>query len=184
MRNILLGVTGSVAAIKTAELNEKLSDIGSVTTIVTKSGQYFAERSRGQRFNYIADISEWPEEYNLGDPILHIELRRKANVLVVAPLDANTLAKMALGLCDNLLTCVVRAWDWNKPMILCPAMNSHMMEHPLTDKYLKELESWGATVIPPQCKKLACGDIGNGAMADISVIVENVNLSLTNETQE
>lgn len=62
----------------------------------------------------------------MGDPVLHIELRRWADVLVLAPLSANTMAKVAHGLCDNLLTSVVRAWDYAKPMIVAPAMNTYM----------------------------------------------------------
>ena len=65
-----------------------------------------------------------------GDPVRHIEFRHWADLLVVAPLDANTLAKFAIGLCDNFLTCLFRAWDFAKPVILAPAMNTLMWDHP------------------------------------------------------
>jgi phosphopantothenoylcysteine decarboxylase len=95
---------------------------------------------------------------------------------VIAPLSANTLAKMANGLCDNLLvcrlhhplliyilqTCVVRAWDFKKPLIVAPAMNTLMWDHPFTEKHLKELTSLGVIVISPIEKLLACGDKGKG----------------------
>lgn len=64
------------------------------------------------------DEEEWREWRAVGDPVMHIELRRWADALVVAPLSANTLAKAAGGLCDNLLTCIIRAWDFGKPMLV------------------------------------------------------------------
>ena len=75
------------------------------------------------------DRDEWPGDgYRRGDPVLHIEFRNWADLLVVAPLDANTLAKFALGLCDNFLTCLFRAWDFSRPVILAPAMNTLMWQ--------------------------------------------------------
>ena len=85
-----------------------------------------------------------------GDPVLHIEIRNAASLLVIAPLSANTLAKISNGICDNLLTNVYRCWpykqdktsgSWSiyKPIIVAPAMNTQMYEHPITEKQLKEL---------------------------------------------
>ena len=129
-----------------------------------------------------------------GDTILHIEVRcqlsnryntaflqltKWADVMVIAPLDANTLAKLANGICDNLLvhyygkvqlcncimmfmqTCIVRAWDLSRPLIICPAMNTRMWEHPFTAKHLSVLcKELGYQEIPPVFKTLACGDSG------------------------
>ncbi|CAN0470799.1 unnamed protein product, partial [Ectocarpus sp. 8 AP-2014] len=105
-------------------------------------------------------------------------------MLLVAPLSANTLAKLANGLCDNLVTCVARAWDFKskKSFVVAPAMNTHMWEHPMTnrcvaqangalpsnsclyflcgDRHLSALTELGVAVVPPASKKLACGDIG------------------------
>lgn len=183
MHNILLGVTGSVAAIKTQKLVNQLRLLGNVRIVATKAGDYFINQGCGNpkdlfSSDYFIDQDEWTEKYQLGDPVLHIELRKWASCLVLAPLDANTLAKSVHGLCDNLLTCVIRAWDWFKPVFVAPAMNTHMYNHFLTDEQLKKLEEWGATVIPPQSKKLACGDVGVGAMADIDTIVSMVNAKL------
>src|ERR1017187_9442613 len=121
MANVLLGVTGSVAAINTPQLFGDLRQAGHAVKIVaTKSALYFfdaavieptAEGLRNKDV-VILDEDEWPNErYQRGDPVLHIELRRWADVLLIAPCDANTLAKLALGLTDNCLTCVYRAWD-------------------------------------------------------------------------
>ncbi|XP_072051038.1 phosphopantothenoylcysteine decarboxylase-like isoform X3 [Amphiura filiformis] len=108
------------------------------------------------------------------DPVLHIELRRWADILVIAPLDANTLAKIAGGLCDNLLTCIVRAWDLKRPLLFCPAMNTHMWEHPITAKHIETLLGYGYKEVKCVEKTLACGDKGYGAMAEVPTIVNAV----------
>ena len=94
--------------------------------------------------------------------------------LYLAPLDANTLAKIANGQCDNLLTCVCRAWDFKKPIIFAPAMNTMMWEHPITDIQINTLKTWGYTEIAPIEKVLMCKDKGKGAMAEPSTIVKTV----------
>ncbi|KAI4471088.1 homo-oligomeric flavin containing cys decarboxylase family [Holotrichia oblita] len=89
------------------------------------------------------DCNEWTMWQKRGDPVLHIELGKWADIFLIAPLDANSLANWRMqGLCDNLLTCTARAWDISKPLILCPAMNTKMYNHPITDVHLKLLESW------------------------------------------
>src|SRR5213078_3318118 len=96
------------------------------------------------------DDDEWPgrtegRRYQSSDTVLHIELRRWADLFLIAPLDANTLAKLACGLADNCLTCVWRAWDPERPTLLAPAMNTLMWEHPLTTRHLGQLaEAAGA----------------------------------------
>lgn len=70
---------------------------------------------------------------------IRLDLRKWADAFIIAPLDANTLAKIANGLADNLLTCVARAWDFNKPFYFAPAMNTCMWEHPLTNEHVKKL---------------------------------------------
>ena len=94
--------------------------------------------------------------------------------MLIAPLSANTLAKISSGLCDNLITLVCRAWNMkleqNKlkfPIFICPAMNTYMWDHPITQKQLEILSDWGFTQIGPISKKLMCNEIGNGAMAEI-----------------
>src|SRR5262249_60483542 len=92
----------------------------------------------------ILDADEWPgaaegKRYRRDDPVLHIELRRWADLFLTAPLDANTLAKLANGLSDNCLTCVWRAWDTSRPAVLVPAMNTLMWQHPATARHLRQL---------------------------------------------
>ena len=147
MANVLLGVTGSVAAIYTPQLYGDLAQAGHLVKIVaTKSALYFFDRAAieptdGKRNKsvVILDEDEWPgERYERGDPVLHIELRRWADVLLIAPCDANTLAKLALGITDNCLTCIYLAWDPARPIVLAPAMNTLMWEHPATARHLAD----------------------------------------------
>ena len=140
MAKVVLGVTGSVAAIYTRELFDDLRAAGhEVKVVATDAALYFFDAPPfGPAL--VRDADEWPgNRYRRGDPVLHIELRRWADVLLIAPLDANTLAKLAAGLCDNCLTCVWRAWDVSRPVVLAPAMNTLMWEHPLTGRHLRQV---------------------------------------------
>lgn len=201
MANVLLGVTGSVAAIKVPELVTKLRAVGhEVRVVSTTPALYFFSAGNLGAVPVFSDSDEWPgrtegRQYKRGDSVLHIELRNWADVLLIAPVDANTLAKLTSGICDNCLTCVWRAWDMAKPLILAPAMNTHMWEHPMTRRQLRFLamdfgamhvpssledealiqqlnaRSKGFRIVPPISKQLACGDIGVGAMAELSTIL-------------
>jgi phosphopantothenoylcysteine decarboxylase len=205
--NILLGVTGSVAAIRTPQLFTALRNQGhQVRVVATNAALYFFDAadldpSHSCRNPEIVaiDSDEWPgndagRRYRRDHPVLHIELRRWADLLVVAPLAANTLAKLASGLADNCLTCVWRAWDVARPVVLAPAMNTLMWEHPLTLRHLRQIAAdavgrnvpndlpaeklieWVNTnaaklrIVGPITKQLACGDVGVGAMAEVDEI--------------
>jgi phosphopantothenoylcysteine decarboxylase len=212
MARLVLGVTGSVAAVRAPALFRSLRDVGhDVRIVATEPALYVfdpdevavgsgAEGPGAGDSPLLRDRDEWPgARYRRGDPVLHIELRNWADVLIIAPLDANTLAKLALGLCDNFLTCLFRAWDFHKPVILAPAMNTLMWESPLTARHLGQIlldrgrvsalpPGWslataaadfardcpGVVLVPPQAKRLACGDVGMGAMAEVTTIAEAV----------
>lgn len=207
MANVLLGVTGSVAALKTPALYAALRQTGhQVKVIATNAALYFFDpreldpsRPERNRDILILDEDEWPgrdegKKYQRGDDVLHIELRRWAELLLIAPLDANTLAKLANGLADNCLTCVWRAWDPARPVVLAPAMNTLMWEHPLTVRHLRQLAADAGSdlsgvqsldeivdsinrscprlrIVAPQSKRLACGDVGVGALAELDDVV-------------
>ena len=180
---VLIGVTGSVAAIKISELVEKLiatnrvEEIGIVPT--ETSLKFFnpdavASSSNNTRVKIWRDAQEWSMWNGRGDPVLHIDLGKWADIMILAPLDANTLGKISNGICDNLLTCVIRAWDLKgrKPLIFCPAMNTKMWEHPLTSSQIENLVRFGYHYVPPVEKTLMCGDTGIGAMAIVDTIVQ------------
>ncbi|KAK1785638.1 hypothetical protein P4O66_018274 [Electrophorus voltai] len=156
---ILVGVTGSVAALKLPLLVSKLLEIQGVDVrvITTNSATHFYNIAEIPVRVY-TDKDEWEMWTTRSDPVLHIELRRWANLLVIAPLDANTLGKIASGICDNLLTCVVRAWDTSCPLLFCPAMNTSMWQHPITAQQVATLQHFGYVEIPCIAKKLVCGD--------------------------
>lgn len=216
--NILLGFTGSVAAILHPKIVEAFKPFGEIRCITTKSGSHFVDLKQEQKSMGGSDsscdwlfekdsyshqsgfvpnmdiVNSFPLDLNkpvranvksstkihrdedewhwaqMGDEILHIQLRKWADVFVIAPLSANTLGKLANGLCDNLLTSVARAWDWSKPMVVAPSMNSHMWDHPITHKQINEIKGWGVSMVEPIAKTLACGDSGVGAMAKIEDI--------------
>jgi phosphopantothenoylcysteine decarboxylase len=222
MGNVLLGVTGSVAAIYTPQLYTALKQAGhQVKVVATDAALYFfdpaaldpvdPDKPERNRDVVIVDADEWPgrgdgRHYERSDGVLHIELRRWADVLVMAPLDANTLAKLANGLCDNCLTCVWRAWDRSRPVVLAPAMNTLMWEHPLTVRHLRQLaedaKPQGESASPersdsmqmvdwinahcpklriagPITKRLACDDLGIGAMATAADVIAAVQVALS-----
>ena len=176
--NILYGVSGSVAAFLARKTHLALQEMGEVKTIITESSQKLIPDSTKPIpdsifFESYSDSDEW-EYWDIKKEVLHIELCKWADVLVIAPLSANTLAKMANGICDNLLTCVVRAWR-NKPIIVAPAMNTYMWNNPLTMRHITTIkEIYGATIIPPVEKKLVCGDVGIGAMNSVDTIVQTL----------
>lgn len=125
--------------------------------------------------------------------MLHIELRRWADMMVIAPLGANSMAKMVGGLCDNLLLSVVRAWDTTglcgdgvgqKKIVVAPAMNTAMWNHPVTAQQIGVLDKWEwVEVLKPVEKVLACGDVGRGAMQEWEKIVRVVEETLGLEEQ-
>jgi len=174
--HILLGVTGSVAAIKTKEIITTLqSSIPNceIRFIPTQRALHFFNPEDPEiPAEIFLDEEEWSSWRSRGDPVLHIELRKWADVFVIAPLDANSMGKIANGLCDNLLTCVARAWDFKQPILFAPAMNTLMWEHPVTTEQITRLKSWGFEEIPCVEKLLMCGDKGLGAMASVETIVK------------
>lgn len=173
-RRILLGLTGSVATIRASELVAGLRQIGSVQAVATAKAQHFLS-TIPQDLRVYRDEDEWQRWRTLGDAVLHIELRRWADLFVIAPLSANTLAKLAAGICDNLLLSVARAWDYSKPFVIAPAMNTLMWEHPCTAQHLTTVSTWGMQVVPPVSKRLACAEVGMGAMASVATVVHAVD---------
>ncbi len=210
-KHLLLAASGSVATIKLPNIARALSvhQSLSIRIIVTKSAEKFlvgqsAEQPILESLLELPNVEaiyqdedEWTKPWVRGDSILHIELRRWALLMVIAPLSANTMAKMTNGIADNLLSSVVRAWDTTgeidgqvgkKRIIVAAAMNTAMWRHPITKKQIKILEEeWGVDgaqdgwveVLRPIEKTLACGDAGDGAMREWNEIVSVIEARLS-----
>ncbi|XP_062535847.1 phosphopantothenoylcysteine decarboxylase-like, partial [Armigeres subalbatus] len=117
------------------------------------------------------DADEWSSWGGRGDPVLQIELGKWADLMLVAPQDANTLAKMVYGSCDNLQLCTARAFDFENPLFL---PRTTVVHHPCTGPQIDTLRSWGFKEIPCVTTTLMCGDTGLGAMAKVESIVQQV----------
>ena len=107
-------------------------------------------------------------------PIIHT-CRQWADILLIAPMSADLMSKAAFGVSDTVVLSVIRAWKMkDKPIIACPAMNTEMFRHPTTQSALKTFQEWGYRIVSPVSKVLACNEEGEGALADVSTILDLV----------
>ncbi|KAG0307440.1 hypothetical protein BGZ97_000402 [Linnemannia gamsii] len=177
-KKILIGATGSVASVKipiiVKTLVEKVGHLVEIKVVATTAALHFFD-PKDVLAEVLTDKDEWSAWNKMSDPVMHIDLRNWADMFIICPLDANTLAKLAQGLCDNLITCILRAWDESRPVIVCPAMNTNMWNHKFTAIHLATLtDVLNYRIVPPISKLLACGDLGVGAMAEYHTIVEEI----------
>jgi len=167
--NILLGVTGGIAAYKSCEF----------CSLAIKKGHQVQVLQTPNATKFVGSITF---EGLTGNRVLtdtfdaamdHIQWAKWADVVVIAPLSANNLAKIAHGLCDDLLSTTVCATPQTTPILLCPAMNTHMWFHPMTQRNVDIITTtnrfkWEL----PVEKRLACGDVGVGGLADPATILQ------------
>lgn len=180
-KNILLGVSGGIAAYKSAELVRALRAEGcSVEAVMTRAATRFitpltlASLTDKQ---VITDLfADSSAAKTLTSAVAHIDLAQRADLLLVAPATANVLAKFALGLADDFLTTAHLAFDG--PLVLAPAMNTRMWEHPATRENIDLLRSRGAVVVTPGTGELACGTVGPGRLSEVESIVAAVRGAL------
>lgn len=175
-KRILLGVTGSIAAFKAADLASKLTQAGAeVDVILTGAGEKFItpltfQSVTGRRAYTDEDL--WGNEAH----IVHISLGKKADLLVIAPCTANTIAKLARGVADNLLT--VTALAATCPLLIAPAMDGGMYDHPATQQNLKTLQTRSVRVAGPAAGRLASGSSGVGRMIEPMEILGHIRIAL------
>lgn len=171
-KRILLIVSGGIAAYKTPELVRQLTKAGArVRVILTEAGEQFVTSMTLESLTgdtVYQDLFSLTDENTMG----HIELSRDADILVVAPATADIMAKMATGQASDLATTALLATD--KPVVIAPAMNVRMWEHPATRENLSTLMSRGIHVIGPDEGDMACGEYGMGRMSEPAEIVETV----------
>jgi phosphopantothenoylcysteine synthetase/decarboxylase len=161
-RTILLGVTGSIAACKAAEIASRLTKAGhAVHAILTADGARFITPLTLQTLTRQPVITDLFAEKPGGGPT-HIELADAADLLLIAPATANVLAKLAHGLADDALSAIALAT--RAPLLIAPAMNGKMWSHPATQANVKLLQERGATFIGPEEGLLACGYEGLGRL--------------------
>jgi len=169
-KTIVLGVTGSIAAYKAVEAASQLIQAGAqVDVVMTEAATKLITPLTFQA------ITHRPVVTNLFDPrgelgIDHVALARRADLLIIAPATAHILARMAHGLADDAVTTTFLAAQ--APVIVAPAMESHMWQHPATQRNLETLRRWDITIIEPETGRLASGAVGVGRMAEPSAIVD------------
>lgn len=178
-KNILLGVTGSIAAYKAADLASKLSQAGSHRPVLlTQAALEFITRLTFQSVTSrraYTDEDLWGPEGH----IQHIGLAKKADLLVIAPATANTMAKLANGIADNLLS--VTALAANCPLLIAPAMDGGMFSHPATQANLNTLRQRGALIVGPAEGHLASGLAGTGRMVEPAELLGHIRWRLAQD---
>lgn len=173
-KNIVLGVTGSIAAYKAADITSQLVKLGAqVRVVMTRGAANFIQplTLRTLSRNPVA-LDQWAEPTDWQPE--HISLADSADLLLVAPATAHTLACFAHGLAPDLLTSTYLAT--RAPVMLAPAMNGKMFEHPATQANLDTLRARGHAIIEPAEGLLACGYEGRGRLAPVEEIIERVTL--------
>ncbi len=171
-KNVLLGVTGSIASYKAADLVRRLQDQGlEVTVMMTPSAEKFitpltfeALTHRPVYRDMFAHDGSWD--------IAHISIAKLADVVLVAPATADIISKIACGFADDVVACT--AITTKAPVVIAPAMNSDMYSNPILQENMAKLKGHGVRFIEPKEAKLACDTVGVGALADVDVIVKTI----------
>ena len=173
-KTILIGVTGSIAAYKAADLASRLmKQHAQVHVIMTENGAKFVspitfETLTGRKCITDTFDRNYPSDHPI--EVEHISLAKKADLVIVAPATANIIAKMACGIADDMLSTTLLACTC--PVLVSPAMNTHMYEHPATQANLDILRARGVKIIEPASGHLACGDEGKGKLPDPAFLVD------------
>ncbi len=171
-KTVILGVTGSIAAYKIADLASKLSKLHcDVHVIMTKNATNFINPITFETLTNnrcLVNTFDRNFQYN----VEHVSLAKKADVVLVAPATANVIAKMAHGMADDMLTTTVLACNCKK--IVAPAMNTQMLHNPITQDNIEILEHYGVEIIKPAVGMLACKDVGEGKLPDTDVLLDYI----------
>lgn len=175
-RRIVLAVTGSIAAYKAAELASQLVQVGAeVDVIMTAAAQEFIRPLTFQSLTHrpvVTDMFAAAATLNLP----HLALAERAEGVVIAPATANTIAKLAQGLADDMLSCTVLATQ--APVIIAPAMEALMYAHPATQENLARLRGRGVVIVEPAYGRLASGKMGRGRLVEVREIVDAIRTAL------
>ena len=174
MSKITLAVSGSISAYKAADLTSQLTKAGhEVTVIMTKAATAFITPLTLQALSKNLVHTDIMLEENPAS-IKHIDVAKETELFLVAPASANTIAKLAHGLADDMLSAVALAIPAGVPKLIAPAMNTNMYLNLATQDNLEKLARYGYQEIKPREALLACGDFGTGALAELDMILERV----------
>jgi len=177
LKEVILGVTGSIAAYKAAEIASLLTKNKiNVNVIMTNAAEKVIAPLTFKTLTKNKVYIDMFEEIHYND-VRHISLAQKTDLFVIAPATANIIGKIASGIADDMLSTVVMAVK-DKPIIICPAMNTAMYENAITQNNIDKLKGCGYQFIEPKESLLACGDLGKGALADVQVIVLAIKKAL------
>jgi phosphopantothenoylcysteine decarboxylase len=176
-KEIVIGVTGGIAAYKTADLVNKLAKSGfNVQVVMTRSATQFVQPLTFSTLSHNKvhlELFEQSPQPNIS----HIVLAKETDLVVIAPATANLIAKIAHGIADDLLTSTILATNFRVPILICPSMNTEMLNNPITQENLKKLKQLGYKILGPRVSVLACGDEGKGAMSTIEDIQKEIENS-------
>ncbi len=171
-KNIILGVTGSIAAFKAAIIVSKLKSQGfDISVIMTKSAQNFIHPLTFRTLSQNKVVTDIFIDESVYDPH-HVSIAHKADIIVIAPATANIIGKLASGIADDALTSTVMAS--NVPVLIAPAMEENMYSNPITQRNISILQEAGYTFIGPEKGRLASGRTGVGRLADVELIVQAI----------
>ena len=171
-KNIVLGITGGIAAYKSASLIGMLRKNGAnVKVIMTKNATQFITPLTIESLSHNAVATDMFDKVNNYD-IEHISLAKFADVFVVAPATANIIGKVANGIADDMLSTTIMAT--NSPIIFAPAMNTNMYNNKIVQANIQKLKDYGYHFVETQIGMLACGDEGAGKLASLDVILEKI----------
>jgi phosphopantothenoylcysteine decarboxylase len=171
-KNVVLGVTGSIAAHKAADLASQLTKQGcDVTVVMTADALHFIAALPFKTLSRHPVVTDLYDEEEGWKPA-HIKLADEADLLLVAPATANTVAKLALGMANDALSCVALALNPRAKVLIAPAMNGKMWLHPATQHNVATLKSRGAEFIGPEEGLLACGYEGLGRLWPVEKVAE------------
>ena len=176
-KNILLNVTGSISAYKACALTSLLTKNGyNVIVIPTEDALKFVGKAS---FEGLSHNKIQTSMFENDDPIAHINLSQSwADLIISYPASANTINRLSQGLADDLFGAVCLANNFNKPLLIAPAMNTEMFRHPSVQESLKKLESWGAEILPCGEGVLACGTTGVGRLLEPEEAFEFIKKAL------
>ncbi len=173
---ILVKITGSIAAYKSAYLISRLVQDGyEVKTVASESALKFIGKAT---LEGLTGSPVYTDSFEEGRMMSHINLVKWADLTIVCPASANTINKLAAGIGDSLLTSLFLAHDRSKPYLIAPAMNTAMFNHPATQNSLKKLSEWGVRILPTAEGYLACGDYGSGKLLEPDSIISHIYTEL------